>query len=50
MTDVMDRPAADAPQFSTVGTRPIRPDGVDKVIRAVLDAAAEMRQERRVPA
>src|SRR5215469_1652435 len=30
MTDVMDRPA-DAPQFATVGTRPIRPDGVDKV-------------------
>ena len=30
MTDVMDRPA-DAPQFAAVGTRPIRPDGVDKV-------------------
>jgi CO/xanthine dehydrogenase Mo-binding subunit len=28
MTDVMDRPA---PQFASVGTRPIRPDGVDKV-------------------
>ena len=30
MTDVLDRPET-TPQFATVGTRPIRPDGVDKV-------------------
>ena len=31
MTDVLDRPVAEAPGFASVGTRPIRPDGVDKV-------------------
>jgi len=30
MTDVIDRPET-KPEFATVGTRPIRPDGVDKV-------------------
>ena len=30
MSDVLDRPAAE-PKFNSVGTRPIRPDGVDKV-------------------
>ena len=29
MTDVMNRPAA--PALKVVGTRPVRPDGVDKV-------------------
>jgi CO/xanthine dehydrogenase Mo-binding subunit len=31
MSDVLDRPEAAAPKFDSVGTRPIRPDGIDKV-------------------
>ena len=30
MSDVLDRPAK-APEFNSVGTRPVRPDGIDKV-------------------
>ena len=30
MSDVLDRPAT-GPEFTSVGTRPVRPDGIDKV-------------------
>ncbi|MDQ0463871.1 CO/xanthine dehydrogenase Mo-binding subunit [Caulobacter ginsengisoli] len=31
MTDVIDKPKQDGPDLKVVGTRPVRPDGVDKV-------------------
>jgi CO/xanthine dehydrogenase Mo-binding subunit len=31
MSDVLDRPDVDAPGLKVVGTRPVRPDGADKV-------------------